>query len=62
MRKSMKTKAISIVLLVVGILFVIFGLVTDNVTAMTPAVVAWLVAVVAITQARKKEQGKKENE
>lgn len=59
---TMKTRAISIVLLVVGILFVVFGLVTDNIAAMTPAVAAWLAAVVAIAWTRRKEQSKKENE
>lgn len=58
----MKTKAISIALLVVGILFVVWGLRTENITAMTPAVVVWLAAVVAISQARKKEQNKEDNE
>ncbi len=58
----MKTKAISIALLVVGILFVVWGLRTENITAMTPAVVAWLAAVVAISQAHKKEQNKEDNE
>ena len=59
---TMKTRAISIVLLVVGILFVVFGLVTDNIAAMTPAVAAWLVAVISVAQTRRKEQSKKENE
>lgn len=59
---TMKTRAISIVLLVVGILFVVFGLVTDNIAAMTPAVAAWLFSVISIAQARRKEQSKRENE
>lgn len=59
---TMKTRAISIVLLVAGILFVVFGLVTDNIAAMTPAVAAWLVAVISAAQTRRKEQSKKENE